>query len=33
MQERINFLSVLESKNEEKLDQLSEQKVDTSAFE
>lgn len=33
MQERINFLSVLESKNEEKLDELTEQKVNISAFE
>lgn len=32
MQERLAFLSVLESKSEEKLDSLCEQKVDISAF-
>lgn len=32
LQEKMNFLSVLESKNEEKLDRLGEEKVNTSAF-
>lgn len=33
MQAKLHFLSVLESKNEEKLDNLAESKVDLSAFE